>query len=396
MRVTSAPAVLPAPLGDELALELAAELGTPLTILLPDVAARAYADLRAQVGAVAETRVALKAAAHPVLAGTIAEEMPEDARSWLDVGSIEEYRAARALGIPAAGVHFYAPGAQIEDLAEVVASGAGVTFDSLRQLSFSPRQVRDGSNLLVRTQTTTSLGEEAWVDSSGPNKLGMELSECVVHARELARAGARTGFHAHLGSMVLTPRPYLILAKELIEAGRSLETELTLNLGGGMPYRYQLDQAPFDLAGLLDGLRRLGDAAAWVRFALEPGRAVFANAAVHLCMVRDVKPSGGKSFLVTDGRLAPLGLPLPVRNCSHGSVSSSSPGIVVGTACTPHDELSEVPVEAAEVGDILAITGAGAYAIQLEGCLHLRPPARQVVLREDGSQEPVPWSLPPG
>jgi diaminopimelate decarboxylase len=182
------------------------------------------------------------------------------------------------------------------------------------------------------------------------------------------------GLHVHVGSQVLNVDPLLATLGEcvdLIERIRSLGQRVTvLDLGGGFGVDY-------DGKGGL-GFERFADAACLVaanqrlRLVVEPGRFLVADTCALVGRVLSVKRTA-RTFVVTE--LAMNDLIRPTLYDAHHEVvpvrepvslaAGGAPGEkvdVVGPVCESGDYLARdrwLPPVAP--GDLLAVTGAGAY-----------------------------------
>src|SRR6185369_8084893 len=150
------------------------------------------------------------------------------------------------------------------------------------------------------------------------------------------------------------------------------------NLGGGFGIPYFAGDRPLDIAAigaaLGETLARRPAILADSQFALELGRWLVGEAGVYLARVIDRKISHGETFLVTDGglhhMLAASGnfgtvvrRNYPIAHAGRFGLATEEMVTVTGCLCTPLDLLGDnVALPRAEVGDVIAIFMAGAYA----------------------------------
>ncbi len=201
------------------------------------------------------------------------------------------------------------------------------------------------------------------------------------------------GIAVHIGSQILDPAPYLesldsvlALVEELGADGIRLEY---LDLGGGFGVGYEGDPglAPRDLAmAILPRLRSKG-----LTLVLEPGRTIVGEAGVLLTRVLQVKRSGGKVFVVTDGGMTEL-----LRPSHYGGFHRVEPVVlqedrpeervdVVGPVCETGDFLARDRVlSLPRPGELLAVRTAGAYGFSMASNYNARCRPAEVVV--DGSR----------
>ncbi len=132
----------------------------------------------------------------------------------------------------------------------------------------------------------------------------------------------------------------------------------------------------------------------------EPGRSIVANAGVLLTKVEVLKPTEHKNFAIVDAAMNDLirpslyGSQMAVLPCvlpsglvqSYSSVEAKTWDIV-GQVCETGDFLAKNRVLSLAVGDILAITGAGAYGFAMSSNYNTRPRACEVMVDDHDYQE---------
>ena len=145
-----------------------------------------------------------------------------------------------------------------------------------------------------------------------------------------------------------------------------------IDLGGGLGVRY-IDENPdsvSEFAGaLLPKLTKLQNQYG-LGLHLEPGRNIVANTGVLLTRVDVLKPTQYKNFAIVDASMSEL-----IRPALYQSQMAIIPAIlskneinnhyqawdIVGSVCESSDFLGKNRLLDLRVGDILAVTGAGAY-----------------------------------
>lgn len=201
------------------------------------------------------------------------------------------------------------------------------------------------------------------------------------------------GLHMHIGSQINRLDPFEAAYRRGIELFTSLRADgvplRRLDFGGGFGVRYQ-DEPRIEAADFAAMVRRL-TAGLDCELLFEPGRSLVAEAGVLLSSVIYLKEAAGRRFLVLDSGMHVLLRPamygahhpvLPVKEPAPGAVRV--PMDVVGPICESSDVLGRdrlLPHLAA--GDLVAITGAGAYGAVMASGYNSRPSAVEVLVEDD-------------
>lgn len=206
------------------------------------------------------------------------------------------------------------------------------------------------------------------------------------------------GIDCHIGSQLTEVEPFIAALDKVIELVHSLKNkgiELRhIDLGGGLGVRY-IDETPVSISefaqALLPKLTELG-----MTVFFEPGRSVVANAGVLLTRVDVLKPTEHKSFAIVDAAMNDLIRPalyqaemavIPNVLPSAGiDTAGTQPWDIVGAICETGDFLAKDRLLSLATGDILAITGAGAYGFTMSSNYNSRGRASEVMVSEDSHQ----------
>ena len=199
------------------------------------------------------------------------------------------------------------------------------------------------------------------------------------------------GIHIHIGSQLHDTNATveaLRMTRELIAPYPFIRT---IDIGGGLPSRYQGGESlptPAEFAAALQPLLEGYDVI------LEPGRSVIADAGLLVARVLYVKQQGGQTFLITDTGMTELIRPA-LYNAHHEIVPLIQPppnagmitATVVGPICETTDVLARnVVLPPVQPGDLLAILSAGAYGMVMASCYNSRPRPPEIVVEEDGER----------
>ena len=224
------------------------------------------------------------------------------------------------------------------------------------------------------------------------DKFGIPYDEAAALYRLAAdmKGVNSVGVHLHIGSQIGRLEPFEAAYRRGAELFTSLRAEgiplRRLDLGGGFGVRY-LDEPRVEAQALATLVRRI-TAGMDCELLFEPGRALVAEAGVIVASVIYLKQSAGRRFLVLDSGMHVLIRPamydahhpvLPVREPAPGTPLVAMD--VVGPICESSDVLGRdrmLPELAA--GDLVAITGAGAYGAVMASDYNSRPSAAEVMV----------------
>ncbi|NBX25316.1 MAG: diaminopimelate decarboxylase, partial [Planctomycetes bacterium] len=175
------------------------------------------------------------------------------------------------------------------------------------------------------------------------------------------------------------------------------------DLGGGFGADYESGQSPAPAdyaAAIVPRMRPLRDRG--VRFLLEPGRFIAANAGVLLVRVIRVKREAGKTFVICDAGMNALLRPshydafhfiwpTEPRDGHVPSRRAADPGLpgldrcdVVGPLCETGDYLAlDRALPPLREGDLLAVFTAGAYGMSMSSRYNAQPLPAEVLVDGD-------------
>lgn len=204
------------------------------------------------------------------------------------------------------------------------------------------------------------------------------------------------GIDCHIGSQLTEVAPFIDALDKLIELIDSLRAhgiELEhIDLGGGLGVQY-IDETPISIAdfaaALLPKLTQLG-----LTVFFEPGRSIVANAGLLLTRVDVLKPTEHKNFAIVDAAMNDLIRPA-LYQAEMAIIPSQLPAAtansectwdIVGAICETGDFLAKDRVLSLAVGDVLAVTGAGAYGFVMSSNYNTRPRSAEVMVSENKHQ----------
>jgi diaminopimelate decarboxylase len=316
-----------------------------------------------------------------------------------DIVSGGELERVLAAGIPADKVVFSGVGKQDWEIdAALIAGVRSINVESEQELG----QVAARAAALGRT-AAVSLRLNPDVDPHIHPYLATGLREAkfgipLGPGRELALGMASrphvelVGLACHIGSQIVTASPFLDslarLRDLLAELRRSGVRLRQLDLGGGIGIPYAPGDPDLDVdawgRALVDATRDLE-----MELVVEPGRYIVANAGILLARVITRKRGEDRVFVVVDAAMNDLLRPA-LYDSYHTVVPVRMPAPdlsvevvdVVGPVCECGDFLARRrPMARLEVGDLVAVLGAGAYGMTMASTYNTRPHAPEVLVR---------------
>ncbi len=231
------------------------------------------------------------------------------------------------------------------------------------------------------------------------NKFGIMHEDAIgayQHANSLSGLNI-VGIDCHIGSQLTEIEPFVEALDRLIElvddlakVGIQLQH---IDLGGGLGVQY-IDEDVVPTAKLMQAILPKIKATG-LKLILEPGRSIVANAGVLLTSVDVLKPSEHKNFAVVDSAMNDLIRPalyqsimsiIPTQLSDKPTVPPTQAWDIVGAVCETGDFLAKGRLLKLAVGDVLAVTGAGAYGFTMSSNYNSRPRACEVMVDKDKHQ----------
>jgi len=327
------------------------------------------------------------------------------AGAGFDIVSRGELMRVVAAGAQASRVVFSGVGKTYGDIEYALTQGIGCfNVESISELTLinevaetldkpAPISLRVNPNVDAKTHPYISTGLK-------DNKFGITHEDALAVYQQAAAMSHIdiVGIDCHIGSQLTEVEPFVAALDKVIELIYSLRQhgiELRhIDLGGGLGVRY-IDETPVSIeefaAALLPKLSELG-----LTVFFEPGRSIVANAGVLLTQVDVLKPTEHKNFAIVDAAMNDL-----IRPALYQAEMAVIPNVlpdagldtngtkawdIVGAICETGDFLAKDRLLSLAEGDILAITGAGAYGFTMSSNYNSRPRASEVMVSEDRHQ----------
>jgi len=343
---------------------------------------------------------AVKANSNLAVLGILAQ-----AGAGFDIVSRGELKRVLAAGGQAGRVVYSGVGKTYSDIEFALQQGIGCfNVESISELSLinevadqldtpAPISLRVNPDVDAKTHPYISTGLK-------DNKFGIAHEQALdVYAQAAAMSHIEiVGIDCHIGSQLTEVAPFVAALDKVIELVQALADQgITLkhvDLGGGLGVRY-IDESPVSIADFADALLpKLTELGLKVFF--EPGRSMVANAGVLLTRVDVLKPTEHKNFAIVDAAMNDLIRPalyqaemavIP-QQLPNGGIQADDTKAwdIVGAICETGDFLAKDRVLALAEGDILAITGAGAYGFTMSSNYNSRPRASEVMVAQSQQQ----------
>lgn len=300
---------------------------------------------------------------------------------------------------------------QVSDGKKVVYSGVGKTYQDIAfalQADIDCFNVEAFDELDLINEVAAKLGKQARISirinpdvdakthpyiSTGlkENKFGIDFEyahQAYLHAKHLSHLKI-VGIDCHIGSQLTQSTPFVAALDRLIALIDTLKQDNIvlshIDLGGGLGVRY-VDEACIDVKtyaqALLPKLKTLG-----LTLYLEPGRNIVANAGILLSQVTLLKPTAHKNFAIMDASMAEMLRPtlyeavMAVIPCNlNSSDDTPKTWTLTGSVCESSDVLAKERLLALQAGDLLAMTGAGAYGFSMASNYNSRPRPCEVMV----------------
>ena len=343
---------------------------------------------------------AVKANSNLAVLGVLAQ-----AGAGFDIVSRGELMRVLAAGGEAARVVFSGVGKTYSDIEYALNQGIGCfNVESISELTLindvaqaldksAPISLRVNPNVDAKTHPYISTGLK-------DNKFGIAHEDAVTVYEQAAQLSHIdiVGIDCHIGSQLTEVEPFVAALDKVIELIHKLRDkgiELRhIDLGGGLGVRY-IDETPVSIDDFANALLpKLSELGLTVFF--EPGRSIVANAGVLLTRVDVLKPTEHKNFAIVDAAMNDLIRPalyqaemavIPAVLPKNGlDTEGTQPWDIVGAICETGDFLAKDRLLALNTGDILAITGAGAYGFAMSSNYNSRPRASEVMVAGDRHQ----------
>lgn len=372
--------------------ELAQRFGTPLYVYSHQALKTALENwMRGIAGTNHRVFYAMKANSNLALL-----KFFHDSGTGFDIVSRGELRRALMAGAKGNNIVYSGVGKSREDIRAALRADIGcfnvesipeldrINEVALEEKRIAPVSVRVNPDVDAKTHPYISTGLKN-------NKFGVSYDQTVAlyqHADTLP--GIRiSGIDMHIGSQITELEPFVHAADKIFDIVDALAQNGImldhLDFGGGLGVRYT-DETPPSAETLVKAVSRKAAERGYADLPIyfEPGRSLVARAGILLTTVEYLKPTEAKNFMIVDAAMNDMVRPtlyqaqMPLVNCTQRDEASLWD--VVGPVCETGDFLARSIELAAQPGDVLAMTGAGAYGMSMASNYNSRGRAAEVLV----------------
>ncbi|MDE3194172.1 MAG: diaminopimelate decarboxylase [Chloroflexota bacterium] len=377
------------------AVRLADRYGTPLYAYDAATIRSAYRDYARAFRAYRPFRVSYAVKACPLLGvSAVLARAGADASA----ASLGELLAARRAGFPASRIQLHGNAKTEDELRGALRAGVGrIVIDGADEIEVLARLVRSrraAQRVWLRVSPGITADTHPHLRTGAlDSKFGAPLAggDALAQARAIAATrGLRlVGVHAHIGTELHEAERYRELGEMLVAFARDLAPLgvriREIGVGGGLkiPLRDGDRVLPLDeyADAIASPIRAAEDLGATIY--LEPGRSLVGRAGVALYRVVGTKRVAGvRTFVSVDGgmgdniRPALYGAEYTAVVADRAGAPAAEEVAVAGRYCESGDLLIRaVALPTALRGEVIAVPGAGAYAVAMASNYnhHVRP-----------------------
>lgn len=280
------------------------------------------------------------------------------------------------------------------EMAFVVKNKIQINLDSLSQIELYGK-LNPNSKVGLRINQGIGAGHHDHVITGGAmSKFGIPLSR-LPQAKKLAEKYKLkiTSLHQHIGSNVLAENILLKAFEKLLDTAKDFSDLESLDFGGGFGVPYLPSEKNLNLKFLgremtrkmKNFCKKYGKELVMI---LEPGRFLVAESGTLLASVTEIKNNPGRVFVGVDTGFNHLIRPM-LYGSYHEIINAGKirgekmKADIVGNICESGDVFARSrKITAPKIGDILAITNAGAYGYVMASRYNSRSLPKEILINE--------------
>lgn len=330
----------------------------------------------------------------------------------IDVVSLGDLYVVEKSGFPLNQVLFHGNNKSYEELEYAISHQVGIiVVDNYAELK-TVISLAKKHQATVQTMFRINPGIEAstheYIQTSllsskfGESIFDEELIDKVMKLYLKEERVKLLGFHAHIGSQIISEKPFLACAKTLVDFMAKIQKEYhyplsSLDIGGGFGIKYLESDEECNLTNTLPKIIETIDELISEHkldlrhIYIEPGRSIVGKAGFTVYQAGIIKRTyGGKNFLFVDGgmtdniRPALYQAKYTIKMASHMEEEPTIKVDVVGKCCESGDIVCKdamIPKVAPGEYVVVFVTGAYGYSMSSNYNGALRPPV--VFIHED-------------
>lgn len=319
--------------------------------------------------------------------------------SGFDIVSVGELKKARKAGADTKKIVFASVGKTEEEIREAIK--ANILFfnveslPELEEINRIAKLMKRKPAIALRINPDVKAATHQKITTGTlKNKFGIDLTTARTIIKNKAKYShvRINGLHVHIGSQIITSKPFLNALKRVVAFLNLLRNEDNieleyLDIGGGLGiiYNDEKPQTAKDFAkAILPLLKKTG-----LKIIMEPGRFIAGNAGIFVSKVLYLKDNGVKKFLIVDGGMNDLMRPslydayhevVPVKTTKAKKQKMD----VVGPICESGDWFAKNRLlPKLKKNDLLAIMSAGAYGYVMSSNYNVRGRVPEVIVKKN-------------
>jgi len=307
----------------------------------------------------------------------------------LDVSSGGELAFARRAGFPMERIYVHGNNKTDLELGECLDAGVGRivvdSFEEMERLSALAEARGTQQRVLIRVTPGIAADTHSYIQTGAEDsKFGFGMNEglamrAVKRALELPGLDL-AGLHMHIGSQIFALKSFTKAIEVIVHFMDAIRAETgwvvrELDTGGGLGIAYGLPDEPSTVKDygkvIVDGIKEHVEAHGLPvpKMAVEPGRSIVANAGVTLYTVGSIKEIPNiRTYVAVDGGMSD-NIRTSLYDAHYEALianKADQPRTMIATIAGKHCEsgdivVTDAPLQAVEVGDIVCVCATGAY-----------------------------------
>jgi diaminopimelate decarboxylase/aspartate kinase len=277
--------------------------------------------------------------------------------------------------------------AAIEEYQDALDKGFHVIIDNKFILEQYP-EVFANKSILLRLDPGHGSGHHRYVRTAGEqSKFGIHHSE-ITEIKDFCDINNITikGLHAHAGSGILEHQNWHRIIQFLTDQLAIFTDVKIINMGGGYGITENPHEQGLNMQKLDAIIFAFKEQFPQLKFWMEPGRFLVANAGVLLAKVTQTKVKGDSGYIGLETGMNSLIRPAlygawhNIVNLTRINQDNDITATIVGPMCETGDILGvDRKIPQSQAGDIFLIANCGAYGYSMASNYNLRKPAKEIV-----------------
>ncbi len=322
-----------------------------------------------------------------------------DQGAGLDIVSLGELKKAKMVKANPQKIVFASVGKTREEIEEALTTGILFfnveSLPELERINEIAKAMGKTASVALRINPDVAAATHDFISTGTlKKKFGIDLrtTRQIFKSRKKYPHVHINGVHIHIGSQIISGKPFVGAIKKTVEFINELRSEGIaieyLDIGGGLGIIYK-DENPQTAQQYADAVLPILKGTG-LRIIMEPGRFIVGNAGIFVTKVLYLKDNGFKKFLVVDGGMNDLIRPslydayheiVPVKETKAKKIKVD----VVGPICESGDFFAhDRMISKVNENDLLAIMSAGAYGYVMSSNYNVRGRVPEVMVQ--GSQ----------